>query len=152
MSTFSQPLIIQPGAGYDLHAFGNVLSVMLDGEQTNGLLSIMTELTPPGGGPPLHIHSREDEIFLVTEGRISYFVNGKWTEVGVGGVVYLPVGVPHCYRNVGETPSRHWIITLPSGFEQFFAAAAAEFARPGGPNPENIVEIHHQFGIDLLQQ
>lgn len=67
------PLIIQPGAGKELRAFGNVLSVLLSGEYTNGTLSVMSEVTPPGGGPPLHVHSHEDEIFLVSEGWISYF-------------------------------------------------------------------------------
>ena len=136
MNASPQPLIIQPGAGKELRAFGNVLSVMLSGEQTGGLLAVMIELTPPGGGPPLHVHDREDEIFLVIEGRLSYFVDGKWTEVGAGGLVYLPGGVAHCYRNTGDTPSRHSIITLPSGFEQFFAVAAEEFAQPGGPDPQ----------------
>jgi len=49
MSVPSQPVIVQPGSGKDLHAFGNVLFVMLSGEQTSGLLSAMEELTPPGG-------------------------------------------------------------------------------------------------------
>jgi hypothetical protein len=70
--------------------------------------------------------------------------------VGVGGAVYLPRGTAHTFRNVGDTPSRQWIITTPSGFEKFFAACAEEFARPGGPEMQKIVEIHHQYGLDLL--
>jgi uncharacterized cupin superfamily protein len=81
------PIIKQPGEGRGLHAFGNILSVMLEGEQTGGTISVMFEQTLPGGRPPLHVHSNEDEIFLVSEGRISYFADGVWTEVGVGGVV-----------------------------------------------------------------
>lgn len=143
-------IIQQPGSGQDLHAFGNVLTVMLGGEQTGDSVAVTLEWTPPGGGPPLHVHSREDELFLVVEGQISYFANGAWTEVGVGGVAYLPKGAAHCYRNLGRSPSRHWIITLPSGFERFFAACAEEFARPGGPDPTRIVEIHQDHGIELL--
>lgn len=76
------------------------------------------------------------------EGRISYYAAGAWTEVGADGVVYLPKNTAHCYRNVGATPSRHWIITAPSGFERFFASCADEFARPEGPDPGRIVAIH----------
>jgi len=151
MSPHPDPIIVQPGMGQDLHAFGNVLTVMLSGAQTGGALSIMVEITPPGGGPPLHVHSREDEIFMVIEGRIQYFTAGQWSEVGPGGVVYLPRGAAHTYRNVGATPSRHWIITSPSGFEDFFAACAAEFAMPGGPDEARILEIHHEHGIELLK-
>jgi len=59
--------IVQPGTGKDLHAFGNILTVMLGRDQTGNQLSVMFEVTPPGGGPPMHVHHREDEIFLVIE-------------------------------------------------------------------------------------
>jgi uncharacterized cupin superfamily protein len=99
----------------------------------------------------MHLHHREDEIFLVIEGRISYCVNGEWTEVAPGGVVYLPRDVPHCYRNVGETPSRHWVITTPSGFEIFFSRCADEFAKPAPPDMGRIAEIFSEHGISLLE-
>jgi quercetin dioxygenase-like cupin family protein len=150
MKTTLSPVVIPPGAGKDLHAFGNVLNVMLGGEQTGNQLSITSELTPPGGGPPLHVHRREDEIFLVIDGRISYCVNGEWTEVEPGGVVYLPRGVPHAFRNVGESPSRHWIITTPSEFEIFFSRCADEFAKVGGPDMGRIVEITNEHGGEIL--
>ena len=88
MSKQFTPVIVQPGMRTDLHAFGNVLSVMLSGEQTGNTISIMLETTPPGGGPPLHVHSREEEIFIVAEGWISYCVKGRWIEVGPGALIY----------------------------------------------------------------
>jgi hypothetical protein len=68
------------------------------------------------------------------------------------GAVYMPRGAVHCYRNVGTTPSRQWIVTMPSGFEKFFARCAEEFARPGGPDMNRIVQIHHEHGIDLIDE
>ena len=151
MEMQAQAVIVQPGMRPALHAFGDTLTVLLDGAQTDGKLTVMLDVTPPGGGPPLHVHSREDELFQVVEGQISYFAAGQWTEIGPGGVVFFPRGVPHCYRNVGTTPSTHWILTTPSGFEHFFAACAEEFAQPGGPQMERIVAIHREYGIELLE-
>lgn len=150
MGNQSVPIIVQPGEGKDLHAFGNILTVLIGGEQTCGTLAVMSEATPPGGGPPLHVHSAEDELFLVVEGKICYFVNDQWSEVSPGGAVYLPRGAAHCYRNIGTTTSRHWIITIPAGFEDFFADSAAEFAKTANPEPQRMIDIHHQHGIDLL--
>jgi quercetin dioxygenase-like cupin family protein len=150
MSASCKPVIVQPGQGQELRAFGDVLSVLLGGEQTGGKLAVMFDITPPGGGPPLHVHSREDELFLVVEGRISYFADGRWTEVAPGGAVFLPRGSTHCYRNVGTTPSKHWILATPSGFEKFFARCAEEFCKPGGPQMSRIVEICQEQGIQLL--
>jgi quercetin dioxygenase-like cupin family protein len=151
VKTILAPIIVSPGAGKDLHAFGNILTVMLSGEQTGNQLSVMCEVTPPGGGPPMHLHQREDEIFLVIEGCISYCVNGKWTEVEPGGMAYLPRGVPHTFRNVGETPSRHWIITTPSGFEVFFSRCAEEFAKATVPDMGRIIEIFSEHGLALME-
>ncbi len=144
-------VIVQPDAAPELAAFGNRLSVFLAGEQTGGTLALMLEWSPPGGGPPFHVHEREDEIFIVLEGQISYCVGGQWSEVRPGGVIFLPKGTPHTYRNDGPTPARHWIITTPAGFERFFAECAAEFARTGRPEAERIAEIHQHHGISLLE-
>jgi hypothetical protein len=68
MHTLLKPPIVQLGEGTDLHAFGDVLSVLLGGEQTGGTLMVAFDVTPPGGGPP-HVHGNEDELFLV--GRLN---------------------------------------------------------------------------------
>ena len=149
MNTAAKAVIVQPGAGTDLDAFGDVVSVMLGGEQTGGRLMVAFDVTPPRDGPPPHIHGNEDEIFLVVEEQISFFVDGQRTEVGPGSAVYLPRGSLHCYRNVGPEPSRQWILMTPSGFERFFARCADEFARAGGPDMQRIVEIHTEYGIEL---
>ncbi len=90
METQAQAVIAQPGTTQALHAFGDTLTVLLDGAQTGGKLTVMLDITLPGGGPPLHVHSREGELFQVVEGRISYFAAGQWTEIGPGGVVFFP--------------------------------------------------------------
>jgi hypothetical protein len=44
-----------------LHAFGEELRIHLDGERTGGKLTMWTEITPAGGGPPQHYHLNEDD-------------------------------------------------------------------------------------------
>jgi quercetin dioxygenase-like cupin family protein len=144
------PVLVQPEEGTVLHAFGETMTVMLGGGQTAGQLAIISAQTPPGVGPPPHIHTREDEIFLVEEGSVSYFADGEWSAVRPGGAVFLPRNQVHTYRNDGESPSRHWIVTVPSGFESFFGEAAAEFESGGEPDIGRLVEVCAAHGIELL--
>ena len=102
-------------------------------------------------GPPQHYHLNEDETFHVLEGRVAFFLNGEWREIGPGGAAFMPRGVVHTFKNVGDQPSRMLLTTMPSGFEEFFARCAAEFARPGGPDMARIIEIGVEHGIHFLQ-
>jgi uncharacterized cupin superfamily protein len=147
----SKPSIVQHNEGRVLHAFGDVSSVMLRGEQTGGAFTALFDETPPGGGPPIHVHSKEDELFLIVEGTVSFFANDLWTDVGPGGAVFMPRGTPHTYRNRTDTPTRQWILANPSGFERCFTACADEFARAGGPDPKRITDLLRDQGIELLE-
>jgi quercetin dioxygenase-like cupin family protein len=142
------PTVVQPGAGRTLD-FGadGVASVMLGGEQTGGALTAILVTGMPDTGPPPHVHANEDEFFLVVEGRISYLAEGCWTDVGPGGVVFFPRGTLHCYRHLGTTPSRHWLLTTPAGFERFFARFAEEVTRAGGPDMRRIADMSLGCGI-----
>ena len=81
-----------------LHAFGEEVTILLDGEQTAGKLTMWTEITPPSGGPPPHYHSDGDEMFHVLEGRVAFLSDGEWHEVGPGGAAYMPRGVVHTFK------------------------------------------------------
>lgn len=145
--------IVPPAEGTLLQAFGDTVQVKLSGEQTKGSLVVALGITPPGAGPPPHIHHDEDELFLILDGQCRFLVNGQWTEpVEAGTVVYTPRGVRHTFQNVGDTPSRHWIITTPSGFEQFFARCATVFAQAadGPPDMKSILEISAEHGLEFV--
>jgi hypothetical protein len=66
--------------------------------------------------------------------------------------VYVPRGNVHAFRNAGQTASRMWILTTPSGFETMFARFAAEFARPGGPDMAKVAGIGADHGVHFMTQ
>src|ERR1041385_4162002 len=115
-----------PGQGRVLRAFGDEVTVLLDGEQTGGKLAMGIAVTPPGGGPPPHYHLNEDEWFVVQEGRVSFFVGGQWKEVPLGTTIFIPRTVVHTFKNVGDKPCRMLVSAAPAGFEVFFARCSDE--------------------------
>ena len=145
------PVIIPSGQGQILRAFGDEIIVHLGSRQTGGQFTMFTDITPPGGGPPPHYHTIEDEWFHVLEGTVSYFVDGKWQDpVGPGGTAYAPRGSIHAFKNAGDRPLRQLITTSPAGFENFFARCGDEFAKPGVPNMERIIAISAEHGIHYV--
>jgi quercetin dioxygenase-like cupin family protein len=144
--------IVRQNEARVLRAFGEEVIIHLDGERTGGKLTMWTEITPPGGGPPPHYHLNEDETFHVIEGRVAFLSNGEWREVGPGGAAFMPRPVVHTFKNVGDQPLRMLLTTMPSGFEKYFARCAAEFAKPGGPDMSRIMQIGSEHGIHFLQE
>jgi len=149
MNTNPSPAIVP--AGRVLHGFGEEVVFHLTGNETNGQLTTWMEIIPPGGGPPLHYHENEDEYFVVLEGKVSFFQNNQWTEVGPGGAVFLPRNSVHAFKNTGDQTSRMMVTATPSGFENFFARCAEEFAREDGPNMAEIVRIANEHGIHFVK-
>ncbi len=144
------PSIVQPGAGRTLRAFGEEVEVMLEGARTGGAFTMFVETTPPDGGPPPHWHEKEDEWFLVLEGCVSFFLEGRWVEAHAGAAVLAPRQQVHTFKNRTAQATKMLIHTAPSGFEEFFAEAAAEFSRPSGPDMRRAVAIAEAHGIHFV--
>lgn len=143
--------IVDPNDGTRVRAFGNEIQFKLTGEQTGGAFTLGLATVPVGSSPPPHVHEREDEMFIIIEGQYRVCVNGEWSEVGPGTVVYLPRGCEHTFQAVGDAPGKHWVLTTPSGFDKFYAKASELFAVPGPPNFAKLAEINAEFGYRLVR-
>ncbi|MBD3219962.1 hypothetical protein GF314_01860 [bacterium] len=75
--TFPEAVIIDPihvpqGRVEPIDLLGVQFTAVITAEQTGGTFSIFEEITPPGMGPPLHIHHAEEEFFRVLAGRYRF--------------------------------------------------------------------------------
>ncbi|MGI8536017.1 MAG: hypothetical protein ACR2K2_05860 [Mycobacteriales bacterium] len=52
----------------------STLSLLLDASQTSGQLMAMSSVLGRGDAAPLHVHTREDEVFVLLEGSASVLV------------------------------------------------------------------------------
>jgi hypothetical protein len=57
--------------GRTIAVVGDVYRFPATGEGTNGKYALREAIVPPGGRPPPHGHSREEEGFYVLEGEIT---------------------------------------------------------------------------------
>ena len=63
---------------------GDVYTVKISGDETQGRYSVWEIEAAPNNGPPLHKHSMEDESYYVLEGVFSFPYGGKETKAGKG--------------------------------------------------------------------
>lgn len=105
--------------------------------ETGGAMSITDSVSPPGSGPPRHIHRDADETFVLLTGDAEFWRDGDRFTRGPGQSVFVPRGAEHTFRVVSDIPARHLVILTPGGFEGFFREMAAGAYRI----PEDMPEI-----------
>lgn len=108
---------------------GGTFSVLLDSAATGGQLTVGRFDVREGEAPPFHMHTREDEIFMLIEGTALLWVGDEEMELSEGGIVYLPRNIPHGYRITSATADLLMIAT-PGGIEGMFRQAGRDRATP----------------------
>jgi len=119
-----RPALFQPAA--DKPAYWIVdhrMTVLIPGEQTNNRYTVLEVFIVPGGGPPPHIHHREDELFYVLDGDITIVAGEESARLGPGACVHIPAGTVHTFRNEAGEPARMLVMYTPAGFERYFSTA-----------------------------
>jgi mannose-6-phosphate isomerase-like protein (cupin superfamily) len=113
------------------------------------VLSVVESHDVTGGGPPPHIHHREDETFQILEGEYEWTVGGKTFLAQKGATLFAPRGVPHTYRYAGKTPGKLMCTITPSGFEEFFEEIGALSPQQQQDIPR-VLEIGKKYGLEIL--
>jgi quercetin dioxygenase-like cupin family protein len=122
------------GEGERIWIVEDTMTLKATSESTGGSLVLLENLTAPGGGPPPHIHTREDEFFYILDGTFEVRIGDELHALAAGGYAYVPRGTVHNFRNTADTPSRLLVGFTPAGMEGFFRDAGRP-ATDDGPAP-----------------
>ena len=150
------PTINTPPQGRTIAVVGDVYRFLATGDDTNGKYALFEALVGPGGGPPPHVHSREEEGFYVLEGEITFTVGGERVVATAGTFANMPVGTPHSFRNDSSRVARMLISVAPAGLEKMFFEVGV--ALPEGattalpPTKEEIdrlLAVAPKYGIEI---
>ncbi len=143
------PIQVPKDGGKLTTVLGIPIFIRLHGRDTGGVLSVVESLDVPGGGPPPHIHHREDETFQILEGDFEFRVGDKTIIAKQGATIFAPRGIPHTYRYLGQTPGRLMCIITPAGFEGFFEEISALNPQQQQDIPR-VLEIGKKYGLEFL--
>jgi quercetin dioxygenase-like cupin family protein len=151
-----QPTLRPLGKGRTVGVVGDVYRFLATGEDTDGKYALWEALVPPGGGPPPHVHSREEEGFYILAGEITFTINGARMVARTGMFANMPVGTPHSFKNESSEPAKMLISVAPAGLEQMFfefgvplAEGATTALPPTREEIEKLLAIAPKYGIEL---
>jgi len=77
-------------------------------------LVVMDVALEPGKGHDFHRHPEQDEVIVVTSGRIEQWLDRDRELLGPGDSVYLDAGVVHASFNVGPETAQLQVVIGPA--------------------------------------
>jgi quercetin 2,3-dioxygenase len=110
------------GEGEHAKLFGDLFTVLLSGDETDGQFGIITSQSPAGDIIPTHTHADTHETFYVLDGQVRVFVQDRAAQktsrlLGPGDFGFVPAGLTHAYR---VEQAARMLGVLSGGFERFF--------------------------------
>jgi mannose-6-phosphate isomerase-like protein (cupin superfamily) len=150
--TAIQPTILQKGEGKMLNVLGDILTIKIAGEQTDGMFSLLEVSVPPQNGPPMHIHNREVESYYILESDFEITVNNRTVKAPVGTFVSVPKGVPNTYKNVGNKEGRLLMFYSPANASKAFEEIGQPVSTSSSTTPPDmgkIMSVMDKYGMEL---
>ena len=147
MTMTHPPTLRKPTEGRTIAVVGDIYRFLATGEETDGKYAMFEAIVPPGGGPPPHVHSREEESFLILEGEITFTVGEEKIIATAGTFANMPVGSLHSFKNATDKTARMIISVAPAGLEKIFLEVGVPVKLGETPPPPSKAEIEKLLAV-----
>lgn len=144
----------QDGEHQQIEFEGAVLSVLFGSDTTGGQVSVIRTRVPGGFAPPVHVHYREDEMYVLLEGSAIFWAGDTRQELLAGGATLLPRNLPHAIRITSQSADV-LIVCTPAGIERFFRTIGWDPSQPkpdgwAPTSPEGLAAAAAEHGQRIL--
>ena len=148
-------MVVPPGEGYAVWSVGDRVTFKVCSAETAGEFVLLEVDIAPGGGPPPHVHLREDEMFYVLGGELSFLLEDATFVAGAGSAIFLPRGKVHTFTNRTDQPARALVWASAGNFEAFmmeFGVPCAASPAPPSIDPALLQRLHTaatRYGLEI---
>ena len=148
--TTSQAKVLARGEGLRLQSGpGRDLIFKVTDEDTGGAFDYFIVEVAPDGGPPLHVHHKQEETIHVLKGRYKVRIGDEIFYCQEGGFAYLPSRVPHAFLNLTDEPGEIVVVYTPGGGHKFYEELGP-ISRAAHPGREVIAALFEKYDMTLL--
>ena len=142
--------VLPSGEGLKLQSGpGRDLIFKVTGEDTGGAFDYFIVQVTPKGGPPLHVHYKQEETIHVLKGRFKVRIGDEIYFIEEGGFAYMPSKIPHTFLNLTDQPGELIVVYTPGGGHKFYEEMGP-IARMGHPDPKVMAPIFAKYDMELL--
>ena len=134
----------QPNDTWLQVTLGERLRIRVTSAQTMQAYSVIEVVADPHNGVPLHIHTEEEEHFIVLDGTLDIAVGNRRWNAAAGSCVTVKRGEPHAWCNPSVRPLHMLVVFSPGRIEGLFRAAA------GVDDVDKIAAIAGRYGTQLI--
>ena len=145
-----------PTEGLTITVVGDVYRFLAVSDDTNGKYAMWEAIVLPGGGPPPHVHSREEEGFYILEGEITFSFGEERLVAAAGMFANVSVGTLHSFKNETNRPAKMLISVAPAGLEQMFfevgqsvPTGATTASPPTKEEIQKLLAVAPRYGIEI---
>jgi len=137
---------------------GDTFYTKISTKDTNGDLYMYESTRVKKGGPIMHFHYAQDEVWFITEGEFLIKVGEETYQAKTGDTVFGPRGIPHSFTKMSEGNAKMIITFQPAGkMEEFFIAVAEGKMKNTTPEQQEAIRRAHGFqstgeGIGYLKK
>jgi quercetin 2,3-dioxygenase len=118
------PFFLRAGEGPRHELAGQLQTLLVGADQTDGATTMTTVELAKGPGLPAHVHERTYEALMVLEGRLWLVLDGEEHVLTRGDTASIPAGTEHAYTGDGHA-TKVLTMSAPGGLERLIATAGA---------------------------
>lgn len=143
-------IVLTPQEGLRLRSGpGRGLIFKVTGEETGGAFDYFIAEIAPHGGPPLHVHHKQEETIHVLKGKFKVRIGDEIFYCNEGDFAYLPSKVPHAFLNMTDEPGEIIVIYTPGGGHKFFEEFGP-LMHSGSPDKKVVAQLFEKYEMTLL--
>ncbi len=129
-----------------------IVHFLVTGENSSGTVAVFEVVIPAGQRlmAPAHSHDHYEETVYGVDGVLTWTVDGKQIDVGLGQALCIPRGAVHRFDNNGIQDAKALCVITPAAIgPQFFREAAEVInAATGGPQDRTkMAEVMRRHGL-----